>query len=158
MNNNNQVSPQSTRAFLVVAWAQFLAMVSCIDKADMRNVSSAWSELVRVMNDGRIFAYDFTKFGGVSIALVVVAICFLTPSALSLGFGKEDALPDPALPLAFLSILGKIGFYAWLYSFVTFVGYLNNLALIVLFISLVVIGALWIFYTKVIKTDPAARQ
>jgi hypothetical protein len=145
---NESEKPTSSVIILGIAWLQFLTMAAVIDKPDMRNVSSAWKQGI---NSPFIWTWDWTKFGGVSIALVVVAVCFLSLPALLSAFGDSNSgsLPDYMRPC--MAMMVKIGFFAWLFSFLTFVGYLNSLCVSLLYVSLAIVIAMAWFFKKTAK-------
>jgi hypothetical protein len=108
---------------ITIAWAQFLAVVAAVEKEDMRKVTQAWSE--GGINSLLIWQWDWTKFGALAVMLNVLAICFLTFPAL-VEYSPWDIFPGkPRSARQFLTLLRNLGFLSWLFSFITFAGYLN---------------------------------
>jgi hypothetical protein len=132
-----------------VAWAQFIAVSATVDKADMRNLAAAWEQ---VTSSPWMWQWDWTKFGGVAVALNILAVCLLTLPALARSSGWEGFQNKPNSTRAFLLKLRSMGFYAWLFSFIAFIGYLNFMSVICLYASLVVIVVLVIYY-RYLDTD-----
>jgi hypothetical protein len=135
--------PSSEIMLITVAWAQFLAMAAVIDKSDMRDVSAAWKQGITSV---WLWQWDWTKFGGLAVALNILAVCFLTLPALAKLDGPRQAKSRPPYAQAFLLKLRNIGFYAWLFSFLAFIGYLNTLSVIFLYGALAVIILLALYY------------
>jgi hypothetical protein len=116
--------PSTNTMLLTIAWAQFLAMAAAVDKNDMHAVSLA--DLLGGIRSLLVWQWDWTKFGGLAVALNVLAICLLTFPAL-FDYSPWDLFPGkPRSARQFLTLLRNLGFYAWLFSFVTFACYLNR--------------------------------
>ena len=59
---------------------------------------------------------------------------------------RREVKSRPPYVRAFLLKLRNIGFYAWLFSFMAFIGYLNTLSVIFLYGALAVIILLAVYY------------
>jgi hypothetical protein len=141
--------PSSEIILIAIAWAQFLAMAAVIDKADMRDVSAAWKHGITSI---WLWQWDWTKFGGLAVALNILAVCFLTLPALAQRESRREVKSRPPYVRAFLLKLRNIGFYAWLFSFMAFIGYLNTLSVIFLYGALAIIFLLALYY-RFLYTD-----
>ena len=147
MSDNDR---QPSEVILIgIAWAQFIAASSAVDKADMRNLHSAWEQIIQ---SPWMWQWDWTRFGGVAIALNILSVCLLTLPALARTTGWQGFEGRPEGTRTFLRKLRDLGFYAWLVGFVTFVGYLNFLSVVCLYLAVIVTIVLALYYRFIRKT------
>ncbi len=134
---------------LTVAWAQFIALVAVVEKSDMRRLDLAWQEIAKW--DIRVWLYDWSRFGGIAVALNVLAVCFLSFPGLAQVVRGPIIDGRPKASQALLNALWVIGSYTWLFSFVVFVVYLNWLSALFLFGSVVVLVGLMQYFRLIEK-------
>lgn len=143
-DNNDQKQPKELITF-AAAWAQLVAALATVDKADLRNLSGAWQELLDIFHFKplQFWLWDWPRFGGVAVALNVLAVCLLTfPAIYRQDPGGDN---DRAFVKTF-AILWKAGSYALLFSFVLFVAYLNLLCLAALYLAFAILLVTLLFF------------
>ena len=151
MADNDQKQPKELIIF-AAAWAQLVAVLATVDKTDMRNLSGAWQELADIWHTKGLafWNWDWPRFGGVAMALNVMAVCLLTLPAIyrvAPGEANESALVKT------LTALWKLGFYAWIFSFLLFVAYLNLLCLAAVYVSLAIVLITLLFFRLTGKSN-----
>jgi hypothetical protein len=148
MNDNDK---QPAEVMLIsIAWAQFIAVSAAVDRSDMRNLQAAWEQITR---SPWMWQWDWTKFGGVAVALNAFSVSLLTLPALARNSGWEVFEGRPKITREFLQKLRNMGFYAWLFSFVTFIGYLNFMSVLCLYFAIAVTLGLAHYY-RFLNRDP----
>ena len=137
------------RSILVIAWAQFLVAITVVEKGHMRNLQGAWAEIVKTLNP---IKWDWTKFGGVALALNIVALCFLSVSFVRSQYPlKMQTKEEMQVQEKLNDELSGIGGLVWSFSFYLFVAYLNIVFLAYVFASLTICMLILMYYPMLMR-------